>query len=124
MPVDTDQILQEAEKLSQLVSQHPAVERYKAAIKAVDDDAEATRLMSDFNRQMETLERQAQAGMGITDAQRSQLEAIQTRIISHLKIKALNIAQVDMIDLLRRVSQIIQKPLGDSPVGGRGAGSR
>ena len=124
MPVDTDQIIQEAEKLGQLVAQHPAVARYKQAVKAVDDDPEAGRLMSDFNRQMDTLERQVAAGMGVTDAQRQQLEALQSRIISHIKIKALNMAQVEMVDLLRRISQIVQKPLGETPLtGARGGGA-
>src|SRR5438477_5968867 len=119
MAVDTDQIIQEAEKLGQLVSQHPAVARYKQAQKAVSDDPEAGRLLADFDRQLETLGRQEQSGMPVTDAQRMQLESLQSRIISHLKIKALNLAQVDFMDLLRKVSQTWQKPLaadGGTPV--------
>ena len=41
MAVDTNQILAEADKLGQLVAQHPAVERYKNAQKAVAEDADA-----------------------------------------------------------------------------------
>ena len=55
MPVDTQQIMDEAEKLGQLVAQHPAVARYKQAQKAVAEDADANRLMADFERQIETL---------------------------------------------------------------------
>ena len=117
MPVDTDQIIAEAEKIGQLVLQHPAVVRYKAAQKAVEDDPEATRLLNDFTRQMDTLERQMQAGMNVTDAQRAGIEALQSRIVSHLKIKALNLAQVDFVDLLRKITQTIQKPLSDTPLG-------
>ena len=117
MAVDTDQIMQEAEKLGQLVAQHPAVARYKQAQKAVEDDPEAGRLMAEFNRAMDTLERQMQAGLNVTDAQRQSIEALQGRIISHLKIKALNLAQVEFVDLLRRISQTIQRPLTDTPLG-------
>jgi cell fate (sporulation/competence/biofilm development) regulator YlbF (YheA/YmcA/DUF963 family) len=120
MAVDTDQIIQEAEKLGQLVSQHPAVARYKQAQKAVSEDPEAGRLLADFDRQLETLGRQEQSGMPVTDAQRMQLESLQGRIISHLKIKALNLAQVEFVDLLRKVTQTIQRPLVDSPAGGGG----
>jgi cell fate (sporulation/competence/biofilm development) regulator YlbF (YheA/YmcA/DUF963 family) len=120
MAVDTDQIIQEAEKLGQLVAQHPAVARYKQAQKAVSDDPEAGRLLADFDRQLETLGRQEQSGMPVTDAQRMQLESLQGRIISHLKIKALNMAQVEFVDLLRKVTQTIQRPLVDSPAGGSG----
>jgi cell fate (sporulation/competence/biofilm development) regulator YlbF (YheA/YmcA/DUF963 family) len=124
MAVDTDQIIQEAEKLGQLVAQHPAVARYKQAQKAVSEDPEAGRLLADFDRQLETLGRQEQSGMPVTDAQRMQLESLQSRIISHIKIKALNLAQVEFVDLLRKVTQTIQRPLVDSPAGGGAGGAR
>ncbi|QOV89450.1 YlbF family regulator [Humisphaera borealis] len=108
MPVDTQQILSEAEKLGQLVATHPAVARFKDAQKAVAGDPEAGRLLQEFDRTLDALGRQEQAGMPVTDAQRMQLESLQTRISSHLKIKALNLAQVEFVDILRKVTQTIQ----------------
>jgi cell fate (sporulation/competence/biofilm development) regulator YlbF (YheA/YmcA/DUF963 family) len=122
MPTETKDILEEAEKLSKLVADHPAVARYKSAQKAVADDAEAGRLLSDFDRQIESLARQEQTGMPVTDAQRQQLESLQTRIMSHIKIKNLNLAQVDFVDLLRKVNQTIQRPLTETA--GAGGGQR
>ncbi len=122
MPVETDQIIQEAEKLGQLVAQHQAVARYKQAQKSVAEDPEAGRLLADFDRQLETLGRQEQAGMPVTDAQRMQLESLQSRIISHIKIKNLNMAQVEFVDLLRRVTQTIQRQVVDVPGGAGGGG--
>ena len=121
MAVETEQIMQEAEKLGQLVAQHPAVARYKQAQKSVAEDPEAGRLLADFDRQLETLGRQEQSGMPVTDAQRMQLESLQSRIISHLKIKALNMAQVEFVDLLRKITQTIQRPLADAPQVGAAA---
>lgn len=125
MPVDTQQILDEAEKLGQLVAQHPSVERYKQAQKAVSDDPDTSRLMAEFERTYGRLAQQAEAGMPVTDAQRDQLEAIQSRIVSNIKVKALNMAQVEFVDLLRKVGQIIQKPVagatGQAAAGGGGA---
>ena len=123
MPVDTNQILAEADKLGQLVAQHPAVERYKSAQKAVAEDADANRAMADFERQLETLARQEATGMPITDAQRGQIEAAQSRIVSNIKVKNLNMAQVEFIDLLRKVTQAIQSKVVDQPGGGAGAAS-
>ncbi len=123
MPVDTQQILDEAEKLGQLVAQHPAIERYKQAQKAVADDPEASRMMSEFERAYARLAQQAEAGLPVTDAQRDQLESIQSKIVSHIKVKALNMAQVEFVDLLRKVGQIIQKPVvgtGAPAAGGAG----
>jgi cell fate (sporulation/competence/biofilm development) regulator YlbF (YheA/YmcA/DUF963 family) len=113
MPVDTQQILDEAGKLGQLVAQHPAVARYKDAQRSVAADAEAGRLLSEFDRLLEGLARQEAGGMPVSDAQRQQLESLQSRIASHLKIKNLNLAQVEFVDLLRRISQTIQQPLAE-----------
>src|SRR5881227_177639 len=111
MPVEETEIIQTAQKLGDLVAQHPAVAKFKQAQKAVAEDAEASRLLSEFDRQLETLGRQEQSGMPVTDAQRQQLESLQSRIVSHIKVKALNLAQVDFMDLLRKVSQTWQGPL-------------
>ncbi len=125
MPVDTQQIMDEAEKLGRLVAQHTAVERYKHAQKAVAEDPDASRLLADFERNLAKLDQQAQAGLPVTDAQRDQLEAMQSKIVSHIKVKALNMAQVEFVDLLRRITQTIQKPLSDTPAapGSRPAGA-
>jgi cell fate (sporulation/competence/biofilm development) regulator YlbF (YheA/YmcA/DUF963 family) len=121
MPVDTQQILDEAAKLGELVNQHPAVARYKEARKAVEQDADANRLMTEFDRQIENLARQQASGMPVTDAQQQALESLQGRIVSHLKIKALNMAQVEFVDLLRKITQTIQRPLDLSDGAATGA---
>jgi cell fate (sporulation/competence/biofilm development) regulator YlbF (YheA/YmcA/DUF963 family) len=122
------QILEDAEKLGKLVAQHPAVARYKQAQRSIGEDAEATRLFAEFERELEAVDRQQQGGMPVTDAQRNKLEALQGRLASNIKIKALNMAQVEFIDLLRRVTQTIQRPLGPdragaAPAGAAGAGA-
>ena len=121
MAVDTQQLMEEAEKLGRLVAQHPAVARYKSAQKSVADDAEAARLLADMDRQIESLSRQEQSGLPITDAQRAALESAQSRVVSHIKIKNWNLAQVEFIDLLRKITQTIQRQLGDQPATGGAA---
>src|SRR4051812_8416903 len=124
MPTDTQSILDAAEKIGELVKDHPAFERSRLAAKSVSEAPEAGRLVPDFNRQLETLLRQEQSGMPVSDAQHAQLESLQSRIASHIKMKALHLAQVDFYDLLRKVTQTIQKPLAEVPgaTGGAGAG--
>jgi cell fate (sporulation/competence/biofilm development) regulator YlbF (YheA/YmcA/DUF963 family) len=62
MPVDTQQILEAADKLGQLIKQHPAVDRFKQAQKSVTEDPEAGRMLADFDRQLEALGRHNRAG--------------------------------------------------------------
>jgi cell fate (sporulation/competence/biofilm development) regulator YlbF (YheA/YmcA/DUF963 family) len=122
MPTDTQQIIDEAEKLGKLVAQHPAVETYRKAQRAIAEDPDASRSLAEFDRQLETLARQEQTGMGITDAQRQQLENLQSRIVSNIKVKALNMAQVEFMDLLRKVTQTIHRPLTGADAGYAGGG--
>ena len=114
MPVDTQQILQAAEKVGQLLKEHPTVEKFKSAQKAVAEDPDASRMLAEFERQLEALARQEQQGHPATDAQRMQLESLQSKIVSHIKIKNLNLAQVEFVDLLRKISQTYQRPLADA----------
>ncbi len=122
MAVEMQQIMDEAEKLGRLVAQHPAIEGYHRAQCAIAEDPEASRSLAEFDRQLESLARQEQTGMGITDAQRQQLESLQTRIVSNIKIKALNMAQVEFMDLLRKVTQTVQRPLTEAAAGASGNG--
>jgi cell fate (sporulation/competence/biofilm development) regulator YlbF (YheA/YmcA/DUF963 family) len=124
MPVDTAQIMEAAENLGKLLSQHPAVEKYKNAQRVVSEDPEAGRLLADFDRQLETLGRLEQSGGTVTDAQRMQLESLQSRIVSNLKVKALNMAQVEFVDLLRKVGQTYQRPLVGPEATPAGGGPR
>ncbi len=113
LPVDTKQIMDAAEKLGELLKQHPTVERYKSAQKAISEDAEAGRLLAEFERQLENLGRQEQQGRPVTDAQRLQLENLQAKIVSHIKIKNFNLAQVEFIDLLQKIRQAYQRQVID-----------
>jgi cell fate (sporulation/competence/biofilm development) regulator YlbF (YheA/YmcA/DUF963 family) len=122
MPVDTNQIMEMAEKLAHLVAQHPAVEKYRQAQKTLAEDSDANRLVNEFNRQLMTLSRQEESGMPVTDAQRMQLEGLQAQIASHLKVKAMNLAQVEFVDLLRRVSDTIRKYVAEGPAGSTAGG--
>ena len=78
-------------------------------------------MMADFERQIETLGRQEQQGVPVSEAQRQALETLQSRIVSHIKIKNLNMAQVEFVDLLRKVNQTIQRPLTDAASTGAGS---
>lgn len=116
MAIDTQQILTEAEKVGQLIAQHPAVTRYQAALKAANEDTDAQRLQTDFQRHLETLLRQEQSGIPVSDAQKQQLESLNSKIVSHLKIKALTLAQVELADLMWKIRQSLYKPLKDTPL--------
>ena len=115
---DLNEILDAANKLGDMVASHPAVQKYKDAQKAVSADPEAGRLLADFEKELVSLSRQEQSGIPVTDAQQQKLHAIQSRIVSNLRIKALNLAEVEFYDLLRKVNQAVLRQVAPPQPGG------
>lgn len=111
------EIFQLADKIGQLLKDHPTVTKYKQAQESLQKDPDAAQLMGNFNRMLEALSRQEQQGMSVSDAQRMQLQTLQDQIVSHIKIKSLNMAEMEFYDLLRKVSQSYQKPIMESMPG-------
>lgn len=105
MPTDTQSIVDAAEKLGKLITEHPALQRYAEAQKAVASDPETSRLFQQFDQEVASMSQQEQAGQPLTAQQKQRLQGLQTMIASNLKVKAFSIAQVEMTDLLRKVSQ-------------------
>ncbi len=122
MATETKDVMDLATQLGQLMSKHPAVTRYKDAQNAMARDPEAGRLMTEFQQELVNLARMEQAGMPPTEQQQTKLEALQTRLASHLQIKNLSIAQVEYYDLMRKVIQTLQQPLAGAERGQPAAG--
>lgn len=122
MPADTQQILDAAEKLGKLITEHPAIARYAEAQKGVAADPEASRLFQQFDQEVSVLGQQEQSGQPITAAQKQKLQTLQQTIASNLKVKAFSIAQVELTELLRKVSQAWQKPVAEAQQGAKSGG--
>jgi cell fate (sporulation/competence/biofilm development) regulator YlbF (YheA/YmcA/DUF963 family) len=120
MPTETKDILETAEKLGKMIADHPALARYAEASRAVSADPEASRLFADFDREVMTLSQQEQSGQPISAQQRQRLESLQSTIAANLKVKAFSIAQVELTDLLRKVSQAWQRPVAEVQQAARG----
>jgi cell fate (sporulation/competence/biofilm development) regulator YlbF (YheA/YmcA/DUF963 family) len=124
MPTDTQTIVEASEKLGKLITEHPALQRYADAQKAVASDPETSRLFQQFDQEVAAMSQQEQTGQPLSAAQKQRLQSLQQVIASNLKVKAFSIAQVEMTDLLRKVSQAWQKPIAEMQAAGRiGGGS-
>lgn len=120
MPSDMTQILTAAEKLGQLITEHPAMQRYVDAQKAVAGDPEASRLFGEFDRVVQELAQQEQSGRPLDEAQRMRLQQLQQTIATNLRVKAFSLAQYELTDVLRQVSQAWQKPVARAQSAARG----
>ena len=105
------QITDTAAKLGDLVAEHPAIQKYADAQKALRNDTEASRLLQQFEQRAMVLARNEQMGQPVTANDRQELESLQQTIASNIRVKAFSIAQTEMTDLLRKVSQTWQRPV-------------
>lgn len=120
MPVDTQAVIDAAAKVGDLLGQHPAVEKFKAAQQSLQSDPDASRLLQDFNSVLTQISHNERAGLPPTEQQRKSFESLQTQIASHLKFKAYSLAEYELTDLLRKVSETWQKPLAKPRAPGAG----
>jgi cell fate (sporulation/competence/biofilm development) regulator YlbF (YheA/YmcA/DUF963 family) len=119
MATDTQAIVDAAEQLGKLITEHPALQRYAEAQKAVAADPETSRLFQQFDQEVAAMSQQEQTGQPLSAAQRQRLQSLQQVIAGNLKVKAFSIAQVEMTDLLRKVSQSWQKPIAEMQTAGK-----
>ena len=117
MASDTQAVLNAAQKVADLLADHPAVEKYKQAQKSLQDDPDASQLLKQFNSVLTQIAHNERAGLPPTEEQRRSFEALQTQIAGHLKFKAYSMAEYDLTDLLRKISQTWQKPLARAGAG-------
>ncbi|MEM6315763.1 MAG: YlbF family regulator [Planctomycetota bacterium] len=111
MAASEQDILDAAKKLGDLVADHPAVKKMADAQKSVAEDAEAGRMLGEFEQKIAVIGRNEQMGQPVTQQERTELEALQQKIASNLKVQNLDAAQVDFTALLRKVSQAWQGPI-------------
>ena len=107
-----------AAKLGDLVAKHPSIKKLADAQEALSKDSDAARMLGEFERKAAVLVRNEQMGQPVGEAERRELEAMQQQIASNIKVKAYSIAQTDMTDLLRKVSQMWQRPVAEAQGGG------
>ena len=103
----TDEVLAAARELGKLVKGHDAAKKYEQIITGLRDDSDAQRLLTDYNRQLNTIAEKESAGKPIEVGDKRSLEEIQGKVIQHPVLRDLQIVQMDYLDLMRRIDEQI-----------------
>ncbi len=119
----TEQILKAARDLGELVSTHEATRKLTDALKQLEKDRDAQRLLTDHRRHMSTIAQKEQEGKPIEVSDKHKLEDLQSKVIQHPLLRDLQIIQMDYLDLMRQVDEAIsglpketEAPAVSSPV--------
>ena len=76
------------------------------------DDVEAQRAVNDYNRQLQAIGEKEAAGKAIEVEDKRKLEAAQQKVVRHPLLGQMQMAQMDYVDLLRKVDEAM---MGEAP---------
>jgi len=102
---DTNQILNAASQLGRMISEHPAVRKYGEILAAIREDVEAQRLLADYSRHMDLIGEKESQGRPIEVEDKRRLADLQGRVAMNAKLRDMQIAQMDYVDLMRSVDE-------------------
>jgi cell fate (sporulation/competence/biofilm development) regulator YlbF (YheA/YmcA/DUF963 family) len=103
----TEQIEQAAADLGKMVAGHDSAKELFAAEDALEKDIEATRLLNDFNRHVQAVGQKQREQKPIEVEDKRKLEQLQSQIASNLLVRRLQLAQMNFLDLMRKVQALI-----------------
>ena len=106
MATDQD-ILDLANKLGELIAKHSATKNLESASKAFEADVNSQRAMTDYQRFAQSLQEKAQSGSPIEVEDKRKLESLQQAVITNPLLANMQRAEMDYLDLLRKVDGAI-----------------
>ena len=109
-----DQIIQLAERLGKAIAESPAAVRLTKASKAMNDQPELSQLLKDFQAQTEKVAALEAENKPIEVDDKRKLKELNDKLLASEIFKEFTAAQVDYVDLMRKVNQTLQKQLAKS----------
>ncbi len=113
----TQEILDAAKSLGQLISTHPAARRMDDLMKKLQNDREAQRALTDFNRHMQMLSQKEQTGRPIEVEDKRKMDQFQAAVAQNLVLREMQMAQMDYLDLMRQIDDLINGAEGEGATG-------
>lgn len=117
----TQEILKAANALGQLIASHDSMKKYEDAVRKLQGDVEAQRVLNDYNRHLQKLAEKEQTGKPIEVAEKQQLEKLQGAVVRNAVLRQFQMAQMDYLDLMRMVDEAMsgmpEAPEGIAPAG-------
>ena len=114
-----ERILGLASRLGQTIAESKAAKALQATRQAVDADKDLQQVMRDYRLQADKIRQLEQETKPIEPDDKRALEAMNQKLAASEKFKALTAAQMEYVDLLRKVNQAVQKELASTETPGK-----
>jgi len=110
-------IIQLAEQLGKAISDSPEAGALRAARKHLAEQPELAQLMQDYQSHAAKMDQLQQANKPIEVDDKHKLRELQQKLVASVTFKAFSEAQMEYVDLMRRVNQSVQQQLADTEGG-------
>lgn len=106
----TESILEKADEIGQLIADHDAAKKLETALGKLEKDTAAQQALGAYNQLLQALSQKEMSGQPIEVDDKRKLEALQTEVIHNLSLREFQMAQMDYVDLMRKVDERITGP--------------
>jgi len=108
---DIDQLLSHAKTLGESLAAYPTVKDYYAAQQAARDDADAKRLLTEYQTHANHIRQLEAEQKPVEVADKQKLRDLETQMAGNEALKALMRTQADYVQLMNQVNQAMDAPL-------------
>jgi cell fate (sporulation/competence/biofilm development) regulator YlbF (YheA/YmcA/DUF963 family) len=108
-------ILELAQKLGEAISHDSRFSALREAQKKIEADAEARKLLADFQEQSRKLMELERRMAPIEPEDKRRLRDLHEKVAAHPLIKQLTKARMEYVDLMAHVNRAISSGLGEKP---------
>ena len=98
-----EELVKAAAALGKQLSDNPKVDRLEKAVKKLREDTEAQRALNDLNRHLQLVTEKEVSGRPIEVEDKQKLQSLQTAVVHNLVLKEFQLAQMDYVDLVRKL---------------------
>ena len=109
-----DALVELAEKLGKMIAASPAASRLRRAKKALNQEADTSKTLEDFRRQSEKLAKLEDENKPIEVEDKHLLRDLREKLLASETFKEFTGAQVEYVDLMRKVNEALQKHLNET----------
>lgn len=106
-----DPIIELAEKLGKAISDSAPAAKLREARKLLDQQPEVKKLLEEYQAQSDKVAQLEHENKPVEVDDKHKIEELQGKLVSNETFKKLTSAQVDYVDLMRRVNTTLRKHL-------------
>jgi len=117
----TQDVLDAAEKTGKLLAEHPTTQKLEQVFQRLQANREAQQTLNSYEQHLSTLAQKQQQGQPIEPGEKQKLEQIQQELAANPLLGELQMAQMDYLDLTRKVREAIFGG-GEEEESGQGGG--